>query len=106
MKREISEHNSKKGYQYAGPLWTGQLWDKKLVENMYKDCDRYNKKLYDLISVIKEESKINTVGFYDLHKIAKLKSKEVPKIETLLNKNTTRTHFLGWGVRTQLQKLI
>ena len=106
MKREVSEHNYKKNYQYTGPLWAEQLWDKKLVSKMYKNCDKSNKKLSDLVSIIKEECKIGTVGFYDLHKIAKLKGKEVPKIETILNKNTTRTHFLGWGVRTQLQKLI
>ncbi len=96
FEREVSDFNYKKGCQYAGPLWAGRLWDDELVEKMHENCDKDNKKLYKLISLIKEESKINVVGFYDLHKLYK----DVPKIETILKKGKiSRTHFLGWGVR-------
>ena len=84
-----------------GPIWTGRLWDEKLVDKMYKNHDKNNKKLHDLISIIKDESKIDTIGFYDLHKIAKQKKKAIPKIESLLKKNVSRTHFLGWGIRSK-----
>ena len=49
-----------------------------------------------------DESKIDTVGFYDLHKYAKLHKKNIPKIETILKKGKiTRTHFLGWGIKSK-----
>jgi len=94
--REVSEYNHKKRYDYAGPLWTGKLWDENVVEEIYKQSSKDNTKLYNLISLIKEESKIDVVGFYDLHKM----KKDIPKIESILEKDkVTRTHFLGWGVR-------
>jgi tRNA (guanine26-N2/guanine27-N2)-dimethyltransferase len=98
--RLVSESNHNKRYEYAGPLWTGKLWDQKLVEKMLLNCDTNNKKMYDLLSVIKEECQIDAVGFYDLHKIAKIKKKPVQKIEDVLNKGISRTHFIGWGVRS------
>ena len=101
MDREVSEHNFKKNYDYAGPLWTGELWDEKLVEKMYKNCDRSNKKMLDMLTLIREECKIDSIGFYDLHKIAQKKNIDVPKIEDYLKKGSSRTHFLGWGVRSK-----
>ena len=84
-----------------GPIWTCRLWDDKLVEKMYETHDESNKKLHALISIIKDESKIHTVGFYDLHKLAKQKKISIPKIDTLLKKGVSRTHFLGWGIRSK-----
>ncbi len=101
MERGTSVFNHKKGYDYAGPLYCGRLWDESLVDEMAKNADKNNKELYGLISVIKEESKIGSVGFYDLHKLAKIKKKPIPKIEKFLNKNASRTHFLGWGIRSK-----
>jgi tRNA (guanine26-N2/guanine27-N2)-dimethyltransferase len=101
MEREVSKFNYKKDFDYSGPLWTGKLWDEKLVEKMFNKCDKGNKELYDLLSIIKEESKIDNVGFYDLHKLAKLKKKPIPKIETMLKKGNSRTHFLGWGIKAE-----
>lgn len=102
MGREVSEHNLKKGYDYAGPLWVGKLWDSKLVDKMSKNCDKENKKLFNLLSIIKEESKIDVIGFYDLHKIAKKTKGNIPKIESILKKGkVARTHFVGWGVRSK-----
>ncbi|MBN1502239.1 tRNA (guanine(10)-N(2))-dimethyltransferase [Candidatus Woesearchaeota archaeon] len=92
----------KSEYDYAGPLWLGDLWDRELVGKMYKNCDKVDNKLVTLISLIKEESKINAVGFYDLHKVAKISKKPIPKIEKLVrDTKVARTHFLGWGVRTK-----
>jgi tRNA (guanine26-N2/guanine27-N2)-dimethyltransferase len=93
--------NKEKDYDYAGPLWAGDLWDEKLVETMYKKCDKENKKLFSLLSLIKEESKIHSVGFYDLNKMANINKKPIPKVEdVLIDGKVSRTHFLGWGVRS------
>ena len=66
----------------AGPLWLGSLWDKRLVNKMHKSCikgslplnsrikkNNKNKELINFLKIIKEESKINAVGFYDIHEI-------------------------------------
>ncbi len=89
--------------EYTGPLWIGALWDEKIVEKMYKATDKSNEKLYKLLQIIKEESKIEAVGFYDLHKLAKVNNVKIPKVEEVLemNKNSARTHFLNWGIRSK-----
>ena len=106
IEREISKYNYKKKYNYAGPMWTGQLWDKKLVEKMYKNIDKENKELFELISIIKEESKVNCVGFYDLHKLSQIKKTPIPKTEGILKKDMARTHFLGWGIKSKKEIII
>jgi tRNA (guanine26-N2/guanine27-N2)-dimethyltransferase len=88
--------NTEKGYDYAGPLWTGKLWDCKLVEKMLLMCDKNNKKLLDLISLIKEECSIDTVGFYDLHVLARIN-----KTADVLGEGISRTHFCSWAVRSR-----
>jgi tRNA (guanine26-N2/guanine27-N2)-dimethyltransferase len=94
--------NNEKDCDYAGPLWTGDLWDEKLIRTMVKKCDKEDKKLFSLISLISEESKIHTIGFYDLNKLANVKKKPIPKTEDIIKEGKiTRTHFLGWGVRTK-----
>ncbi|MBS1267026.1 MAG: tRNA (guanine(26)-N(2))-dimethyltransferase [Candidatus Woesearchaeota archaeon] len=101
LEREVSDFNNKKGYDYAGLLWTGNLWDTKLAEKMYSKHQISNTQFHNLISLIKDECKINSVGYWDLHKLAKTKDKPIPKIESLLNKDATRTHFLGWGIKSK-----
>jgi len=79
---------------YAGPLWLGNLWDKKLTKD------------FDLIKYIKEESEIETVGFYDTHKLAKVFEKDAPGLDVLMEKiqkkgyKVSRTHFKPEGIRT------
>jgi tRNA (guanine26-N2/guanine27-N2)-dimethyltransferase len=92
--------NSKRTWDYAGPLWTGQLWDKSLAEEMHKRCQPENKELHTIVSLIKDEATVDSVGFYDLHKMAQMSGKEVKKIEKIVGKGIVRTHFLGWGVRS------
>ncbi len=90
-------------YEKAGPLWLGQLWDKKLAERMYK-----NNKI-DFLKTIKDEAKIDTVGFYDIHKLCKrYKIKQIPNYEDLIKKikkagyKVNRTHFEPKGLRCNM----
>jgi tRNA (guanine26-N2/guanine27-N2)-dimethyltransferase len=90
------------GWAWAGPLWAGQLWDSELAEKMFGLCDPREKGLYSLLDVIRQESKIGSVGFYDIHLMAKKSKKALPKMSSLLKEGiTARTHFLGWGIRTK-----
>ena len=67
------------------------------------------------LKIIKEESKINSVGFYDLSHIAeKYKLKTLPRKELVKEKirklkyTASDTHFAGNGIRSDapIDKLI
>ena len=114
----------------AGPLWIGQLWDDKLANKMYstllKNSNRKyynndnpiiiendiinNSELLKFLEIIKEESKINAVGFYDLHDIAgKNKLKTMMRKEDIIKKikkkglKAANTHFSGTGIRSDIK---
>ena len=98
----------------TGPLWSDQLWDKSLVNKIYRILINDKKmkidsELLKFLKIIKEESKINVVGFYDMHKIAKNnKLKSMMKKENLIKKirkksyKATSTHFSGTGLRSDI----
>ncbi len=94
-------------FENSGPIWKGQLWDKKLVNKMVKNNKiKENEKI---LNIIKEESKINTIGFYDLHKIAKRYKVRIPKKEELIKKlkkkgyKASSTHFSGVGIKSNIE---
>ena len=99
----------------AGPMWLGNLWDKNLCNGIFKDAikDKIFKKDKNLISfleTIREESKIDIVGFHDLNYIAgKNKIKNLLKKEIIKNKikksgyKASGTHFKGEGIRSDIQ---
>lgn len=101
-------------FNNAGPMWIGNLWDKELAGKMHKNaCSnkifRNNKELIRFLETIKEESKINAVGFYDLHDICeKNKIKNVPRKEEVKMKirkagyRASGTHFKGEGIRSDI----
>jgi tRNA (guanine26-N2/guanine27-N2)-dimethyltransferase len=93
-------------FESAGPIWKGNLWDVRLVEKMAKlNQIKENEKF---LKVIKEESKIDTIGFYDLHKIAKRHKVGIPRKEGLIailrkkGYKAAETHFSGRGVRSDV----
>ncbi len=96
----------------AGPLWLGPLWDKKLVNKMAKQ--KMDDETSKFISVIKKESAINTVGFFDIHKICKKNKLNIPKRDVLIKKikkagfKVTETHFSPNSLRSNItmEKLI
>jgi len=103
LNRKTSEYNYETcscGAQmnYAGPLWAGELWDKKLAQKIESGIR--------LADIIKDESKFNEVGYYDLHEISKTYKKMVPRKEMIISKlkkkkyKASNTHFSGFGVKT------
>jgi tRNA (guanine26-N2/guanine27-N2)-dimethyltransferase len=96
-------------YEKAGPMWLGQLWDKKLAEKMYKQ------EKSEFLRTIRDESKIDVVGFYDIHALCKkYKIKQIPKFDVLVRRikkagyKVSRTHFKPEGLKSSipLQKLL
>jgi len=100
----IKQHDH---FKEAGPMWLGKLWDIKLVNKMAKNNDiKDNTKI---LNIIKQESKINTIGFYDITKLGKkYKLKSLPKQETIIKKikakgfKASETHFRENSIRTDI----
>ena len=98
----------------AGPLWRGCLWDNKLANKIYSSLLKNNKKinnkeLLKFLKIIKEESRINSIVFYDMHNISKkMGLKTTTKKEELIRKireggnKASNTHFSGTGIRTDI----
>ncbi len=90
----------KKKYDYAGPMWVGDLLDSKLVKKMAKQ-NKFpeEQKFLDLLA---EESTKPLVGFYDLHVLAKKHKLKAVKNEIVLDVvKGTRTHFSTVGIRSK-----
>ncbi len=96
---------------YAGPLWLGQLWDKKLLTRMCKNIkNSEDKKLVKFLEIIKNESKISSAGFYDVAKVVKHnKLKSVPKKNLLIKEikkagfNAAETHIRPNSIRSSIE---
>ncbi len=101
-------------FNNAGPLWLGNLWDENLCDKIFKNMLKNetfnkNKELIRFLKIIKEESKINVVGFYDLHDICdKNKITNMLKKEFITNKikkmgyKVSETHLKGEGIRSEI----
>lgn len=89
-------------FEFAGPLWIGNLGNASLVQSMIK----YN--LYPeeqkLLETLAREFRKNVVGFYDLHVLAGKNKIDPPKMEIALKKlKGVRTHFSPTGIKTEHQ---
>lgn len=91
-----------------GPLWMGDLWDKKLVHGVIKEIESGNygkqRELLKTLSRIKEECSLPPL-YFDVHKICKRLRMEVPKFSQIQQKlvekglKSSRTHFSPTGLR-------
>jgi len=104
VKEILKQHGM---YKKAGKLWTGNLFDAELVDEMLKNYTPcYSKETFSLLNTIREESKVQTLGFYDIHEIAKENKTQVPKLKYIQDKlreqgfESARTHFSNMGIKT------
>jgi len=98
-----------KNMKIAGPCWTGELYDKKLVKKMHEESKKAEfKEAQKLLEMIKEEIKVNMIGSYDIHKMSKKLKKSVPRTEDLFEKirkkgyKAVRTHTNLTGIKTTM----
>jgi len=110
LNRKTSPHNHeicqcKNKFLTAGPLWIGNLFNKDLLKKIQKQ--NYSKIIdhkenIKFLETIFQESEKNILGFYDLHKIAKIYKLKLPKIEAIVSKlKATRTFFSPTGIKTE-----
>ena len=91
----------KKTFQFSGPLWTRQLHDHKLITAMAKNNPFPEEQKF--LDLLREESTLDLVGFYDLHVFARKFRKEASKLEPLLTKvKGVRTHFSPTGIKSKV----
>ncbi len=94
-------------YHIGGPLWVGKLWDEEFTNFLYEEADKREeiaKETKRILKLIKEESQLQSVGFYVLSKLAeKVKLPTQPPIRIAVKFfDGVRTHFVGDGFRTNL----
>ena len=96
--------------QFGGPLYLGAPWDSALVEKMILlNAERKGskaKEIEKLLSTVRDEAKIASIGYYDLHVVAKKHGCRILPIDDAveaLHKAgflASRTHFCPTAVRT------
>jgi len=90
--------------QIAGPLWTGQLWDKAFSREMIFNAPSEESR--KLIQQCSNEASISSLGFFSIHKICKEFKLAPPTTEKVLSElrkkkfSATTTHFGMAGIRT------
>ena len=101
-------------FNNSGPMWLGKLWDENIASKIYKSAlgmniFKHNKELIKFLRIIKDESKINSVGFYDLNYLCKdNKIKSIQKKGTVIDRiraagfKASETHFKGEGIRSEI----
>ncbi|MFH1054209.1 MAG: hypothetical protein V1740_07355 [Candidatus Woesearchaeota archaeon] len=94
-----------------GPLWTGQLWDKNLAKKICEENNFPDPELSAFLRTIADESKIETLGFYDIHQVCKRnRIKKIPKTAELIEKiktrgfKTAKTHFRINSIRSDISE--
>jgi len=94
---------------YAGPLWSGKLYDKQLAEKIFKS--NKHKKNERFLEVIMQESVLDDpkfIGFYEIHELCKCYKKVIPNFDVLMPKikdlgyKVSRTHFTPLGIKTNM----
>jgi tRNA (guanine26-N2/guanine27-N2)-dimethyltransferase len=94
----------------GGPLWLGALWEGKLVERMLAlNAEREYakaKEIERLLLAISGEAKIPSIGYYDLHWVAKKRGVKILPMGSAIGAlqragfASSRTHFCPTAIRT------
>ncbi len=92
----------KKQYQFHGPMWTGDLVDAKILQKMILHSKKSYPKETKFLELLYNESKVNQVGFYDIHTLTKKHKIKAPKTENILKQlKAVKTHFSVQGIKTK-----
>ncbi len=89
-------------FEFAGPLWTGNLGNASLVQSMMKHNPFPEEQKF--LETLAGEFRKSVVGFYDMHVLARKNKTEPAKMEIELKRlKGVRTHFSPTGVKTEHQ---
>jgi tRNA (guanine26-N2/guanine27-N2)-dimethyltransferase len=106
---ELKERCPVCGFKFSlgGPMWLGDLWDPEFTNFLSEEAlkrEDISKETKRILKLIKEEARLQTVGFYVVSKLCeKLSIPQQPPIREAVGiLEGVRTHFEGDGVRTEL----
>ena len=93
-------------FSLGGPMWLGDLWNKEFTDFLYResqDRNEISKETKRTLSLIRQESELQTVGFYMVSKLAeRIGIPQQPPIGKAVEfYHGVRTHFEGDGIRTR-----
>lgn len=94
-------------FSLGGPMWLGKLWEEEFTDFLYREAlqrEEVSIETKRVISLIWQEFRLQTVGFYTLSKLAeKLGIPQQPPMKRAVKfYEGVRTHFEGDGFRTLL----
>jgi len=76
------------------------LQDILKYENLFPEEQKF-------LELLLGEAKVNQVGFYDLHEIARMQKKNPPKMELALKRfKGVRTHFSMTGIKSREKTIL
>lgn len=95
----------------AGPLWIGELFNSKFLDNAIlaidkDDTETYHRKVPEMLEKMAEEMKLTDYPFIDLHALFDLHNLAPIKNQVTIDRlkeqgyEATRTHFKPTGIRT------
>ncbi|MHA2378772.1 MAG: tRNA (guanine(10)-N(2))-dimethyltransferase [Candidatus Thorarchaeota archaeon] len=94
----------------AGPLWTGDLFDRAMLDGAQKILNNedlgLDKRVSKLLALMKEEADLTGNPYMDLHEVCDLHSLTPPKTDTVMQTlrerghAVSRTHFRPTAIRT------
>jgi tRNA (guanine26-N2/guanine27-N2)-dimethyltransferase len=93
-----------------GPMWLGPLHDKELVEKMYRNCSAIPDFDARFLQIIRDEGKLDIVGFHDIHVLCSRHKLEVPKYGRIFEEikkqghPASRTHFSEYGIKSSISE--
>ena len=93
----------------TGPMWTSEIFDPELAELIRK---KYKGPGEKFVNMVAEESRINSLGFYDVHAMCRKFRQNSPKLESVISKLeksgyvASRTHFSPNGIRTNARAIL
>ena len=104
----LKQHDT---FNNAGPMWLGTLWDQKLTEKMYQLAVELDYPFEArFLQTMRDESRIPTVGFHDIHNLCKKNKLEVPSFKPILDgiekkgHDFSKTHFSPYGIRCDIKE--
>ena len=81
----LKQHDTKNG---IGPMWLGQLQQTDILKQMKSD----EKDTEKLLRMLENESKINAIGIYDVHKYTKQLKMSAPSTDNIIKKIKQQGH--------------
>jgi len=108
---EIKTHcKCGKKTQITGALYTGELWDKKFVEELKNELEErgFNEEK-TIVEKILEEIELQREFYYNTHFLSKITKKAPPSLDKLISTlnslgyKASRTHFDAKGIRTNAE---